>query len=199
MSTVSMTDRARLARSRAARERARRERILRAVREARRATRRLCDEAAQERDMVLSWRWHLWAAGSRPEPPTYVPLSWEAEPFRADPLDAARSECRQTAAALLRLVHASNGAFPRAVIARLPAAIALCETAADRLVARDADAALPLLGAASRMLEELDAAGSGCAAAHCVVLAATCRAAGCGMRRACVHLQGRASPETRPD
>src|SRR5687768_2084913 len=109
--SAATLEHARVARLCAAADRVHRDDVLQSARAARRASRRLRDRVHRQREAALERRWAYWAAGSITHPPTYVPVSWEAPAVDPSSLAAeAVTECRRTAATVLRLATSPTGA-----------------------------------------------------------------------------------------
>jgi hypothetical protein len=105
--------------------------LLAASRERRKLARLTRERSVAVRDKALEHRWTLWEAGFVPEPPSYVPLAWEAETRElAHVLAVAAVRCEDVADRATRALETIDDEYVNA----LRVVAALCLVTAERIM-----------------------------------------------------------------
>ena len=125
----------------------------------RRRGRRLRDQALAVRERNLALSWHLWSLMALPEPPSTIPLSWDAPHAAQEQLDRAFASAEECAKECARALQAVDRNSRRALLS----ISGVCSLAAEGGRASHPDT-LAALGLCVRVIESnrnaLDQVGS---------------------------------------
>lgn len=139
--------------------RAARVHVVAEARAQRRRGRKLRDDAVSLRERNLDLSWRLWSLMALPEPPTTIPLSWDAPRAAQDQREAAFAAAEESATECVRALHRVDPRSRRALVS----ISGVCSLAAERGRASHPDT-MAALGLCVRVIEAnrdaLDRAGS---------------------------------------